>query len=228
PLISEKLFDDVQDVLDGRKKMIKPKIVAMENLPLRGFIKCPNPKCNRMLTGSASKGKMGNYYTYYHCISPCGVRLKAETVNEAFIKQLRHLSPKEGRGDVFIEAFIKDFNDKTKAQNTARANIIEEIDALYKRYQNALLKKADGEMADDDFQEVKRLTKGKIEDLEKRLNNLAVTGTEIKDLVASALKKVANIDRRYENGDIEEKRLIVSSIFPDFLEFDGTRHRTPR
>ena len=50
----------------------------------------------------------------------------------------------------------------------------------------------------------------------------------IKDLVASTLKKVANIDRRYENGDIEEKRLIVSSMFPDFLEFDGSQHRTPR
>lgn len=44
------------------------------------------------------------------------------------------------------------------------------------------------------------MTKGKIEDLEKRLNNLTVVGTEIKDLVASALKKVANIDRRYEKG----------------------------
>ena len=57
---------------------------------------------------------------------------------------------------------------------------------------------------------------------------MAVVGTEIKDLVASTLKKVANIDRRYENGDIEEKRLIVVSMFPEFLEFDGTRHRTPR
>src|SRR5690606_2065485 len=123
---------------------------------------------------------------------------------------------------------IKDFNNKTKAQNTERTNIISEIDALNKRYQNALLKNADGEMADDDFQEVKKLTKGKIEVLERRLNDLAVVGTEIKDLVASTLKKVANIDRRYENGDIEEKRLIVSSMFPDFLEFDGTRHRTPR
>ena len=36
------------------------------------------------------------------------------------------------------------------------------------------------------------------------------------------------MDRYFENGDIEEKRLIVSSMFPDFLEFYGTRHRTPR
>lgn len=83
-------------------------------------------------------------------------------------------------------------------------------------------------MADDDFKEVKKLTKGKIEVLERRLNDLATVGTEIKDLVASDLKKVANIDRRYENGDIEEKRIILGSMFPDFLEFDGTKHRTPR
>lgn len=56
--------------------------------------------------------------------------------------------------DIFIEAFIRDFNNKTKAQNSERANIISEIDTLNKRYQNALLKNTDGEMADDDFQEV--------------------------------------------------------------------------
>lgn len=95
PLISEKTFADVQDILDGRKRVVKPKIVAMDNLPLRGFLKCP--KCDRMLTGSASKGKMGNYYYYYHCSSACGTRFKAETVNEAFVKQLRHLTPVQNK-----------------------------------------------------------------------------------------------------------------------------------
>ena len=44
PLISEKTFADVQEILDGRKREVKPKVVAMENLPLRGFLKCP--KCS--------------------------------------------------------------------------------------------------------------------------------------------------------------------------------------
>lgn len=83
-------------------------------------------------------------------------------------------------------------------------------------------------MADDDFKEIKKLTKGKIDNLEKRLNDLAMVNTEIKDLVANALKKVANIDRRYENGNIEEKRAIIGSMFPEFLLFDGTQHRTKR
>ena len=78
------------------------------------------------------------------------------------------------------------------------------------------MKNADGEMADDDFKEVKKQTKGKIEVLERRLNDLATVGTEIKDLVASALKKVANIDRRYENGGYRRKKDYIGFDVPDF------------
>ncbi len=226
PLISEKMFFEVQAVLDGRKREIKPKIVSVDNLPLRGFIKCP--KCTRMLTGSASKGKMGVYYYYYHCTSSCGTRFKAEDVNEAFVKQLRYLSPKPGIVDVCIESFLNDFNKQTKSQNSERAQIIAQLDTLNKRYQNALIMNADGEMEYDDFRELKRITKSKIDELEKKLNDLADINAEIRDLMTSSLKYVANIDKRYENGDIEEKRMIISSIFPEYLEFDGTRHRTQR
>lgn len=70
PLISEKTFADVQDILDGRKRLVKPKIVVMDNLPLRWFIKCPNPNCNRMLTGSASKGKVAITITTIIALPP--------------------------------------------------------------------------------------------------------------------------------------------------------------
>lgn len=62
PLITEALFYEVQDTLDGRKRKERPntKIVSQDSLPLRGFLTCP--KCNRMLTGSASKGKYSLYY----------------------------------------------------------------------------------------------------------------------------------------------------------------------
>ncbi|GEJ43562.1 recombinase family protein [Chryseobacterium sp. ON_d1] len=115
PLITESIFNEVQQILDGRKRQIKPKVVSIDNLPLRGFLKCH--KCGKMLTGSASKGKMGVYYNYYHCSSSCGVRFKAEITNDIFIKQLKYLIPKEGMIDIFTEAFIEDFNTQTKTQN---------------------------------------------------------------------------------------------------------------
>jgi len=61
PIVSEYLFYDVQDVLDGKKRRVKSKskFEAEENFPLRGFLQCPN--CGGMLTDSSSKGK-SRYY----------------------------------------------------------------------------------------------------------------------------------------------------------------------
>ncbi len=59
PLISEALFYYVQDVLNGRKKAMPLKMEVDELWPLRGFLLCP--KCGKMLTGSASKGR-SRYY----------------------------------------------------------------------------------------------------------------------------------------------------------------------
>ncbi|MBA5793492.1 recombinase family protein [Flavobacterium sp. xlx-214] len=226
PLISVHDFNEVQSILDGRKKQIKPKIVSAENLPLRGFLKCPN--CNRMLTGSSSKGKMGVYYNYYHCSTDCGVRYKAELVNETFTSQLKELSPRKEMIDIFLDSFIYNYEVETKTQNRERKNILEKIRQLNDRHTKALIKNADGIMDDQDFLELKKITKKSIEKLEDELNNLSNVDVEIKDLMKTSFNKISNLSERYENGTIEEKRIIISSMFPENLEFDGTQHRTQR
>lgn len=40
PIISEALFYDVQNVLNGRKRAVKTKIMSIDELPLRGFLAC--------------------------------------------------------------------------------------------------------------------------------------------------------------------------------------------
>ncbi len=226
PLITESMFNEVQQILDGRKRKIKPKVVSIDNLPLRGFLKCY--KCGKMLTGSASRGKMGVYYNYYHCSSSCGVRFKAEIANDVFIKQLKYLIPKEGMIDVFIEAFIEDFNTQTKTQNHERISILSQIEELNNRKRKALIEKIDGKIEEDDYLFLKKDCTKKIEQLEDRLNNLSSVNIEIKDLFRSGLKQIANLDIRYQKGNTEEKRQIISSMFPEYLEFDGNQHRTPR
>src|SRR3546814_12689674 len=57
PIITESLFYEVQDVLNGKKRFkekTRTKIVSLDMLPLHGFLRCQ--KCTRMLSGSASKG----------------------------------------------------------------------------------------------------------------------------------------------------------------------------
>lgn len=61
-LISEELFYEVQDVLEGNKRGERPagKILCNNHFPLRGLITCP--KCGNNLTGSGSKGNTKIYY----------------------------------------------------------------------------------------------------------------------------------------------------------------------
>ncbi|WP_369678700.1 zinc ribbon domain-containing protein [Parapedobacter indicus] len=75
------------------KYVVNMAIATPEELPLRNFIKCN--KCTRMLTGSASKGRK-RYSIYYHCRSSCGVRHRAEDINNAFMDELIKFVPVPG------------------------------------------------------------------------------------------------------------------------------------
>jgi site-specific DNA recombinase len=75
PLIPEILFYHAQDVLDKCARSYNLEVVANESLPLRGFLICP--VCDKLLTGSASKG-YSKYYTYYHCSCGCPFCQKAD------------------------------------------------------------------------------------------------------------------------------------------------------
>lgn len=142
-----------------------------------------------MLTGSVSKGKMGIYYNFYHCSSSYGGRFKAETTNDTFIKQLKYLIPEEGMIDIFVEAFIEDFNTQTKKQNQERISLLTQIE-------------------EDEYFFLKKDCIDKIEQLENRLNNLSSVNTEIKDLFKSALKRLQILTYAIRRG-IQKKRDVL-------------------
>lgn len=226
PLISERQFKEVQEILDGRKRSVKPKIMSLDNLPLRGFLECPN--CNRMLTGSASKGQMGKYYYYYHCTSQCGTRFKAREVNKTFIEQLRKLSPSETIVRMYLDSFFEEYNNRRKRERKKRKGLLMQIDKLNSRLKEALIRNVDGKLDNDDYNKLKKFTNKELEELESKLNNLSDINSEINKLLRKNLKKLIGIDKQYERGDVEEKRTILSSMFPENLLFDGNLHRTHR
>ncbi len=82
-------------------------------LQLRGYLICP--KCGKLLTGSASKGRNGRYY-YYHCISSCGTRFKAENANQLFSSELKKLIPKSGMTEVYKLVLQEEFKTKSRGQ----------------------------------------------------------------------------------------------------------------
>lgn len=115
-IISEALFYEVQDILDGRGRHYRPKSATLPELPLRGFLICP--VYGKILTGSKSRGR-NQYYTYYHCFRGCKARFKAESVNNEFLKDLKKYSPREELLELYANNIIRSYNsitmDKAKA-----------------------------------------------------------------------------------------------------------------
>ncbi|TKC57150.1 recombinase family protein [Pedobacter hiemivivus] len=225
PLISEKLFYEVQDVMDGRKKKQATKVFSLEELPLRGFLYCS--KCTRMLTGSASKGR-NRYYYYYHCSSSCGCRYKAEDVNNAILKDLKSLVPKAGMAEVCAKTVNEMYHSEFSNKGDSKKEIISKIDALNNKIKTARELLLSGDLDGADYKAVKIECEDQITTLENKLFDASSPKINIENQLKDAVNVLLNLDLLYKNGTVAIKREIIGSIFPEKLSFDGTQHRTTR
>jgi site-specific DNA recombinase len=131
PLVSERLFQDVQDILEGRKRKVPPKNTGREELPLRGFLECR--LCGGRLTDSASKGNGGKYF-YYHCTKGCPERFKAEEANELFLAELKKISANEES----IALFEEMMESYIKASGKEKGFILKEIEAEIEKHKERI------------------------------------------------------------------------------------------
>lgn len=223
PLVTETLFYDVQDVLDGRKKKQRTKQSADESLPLRGFLLCP--RCSHVLTGSASKGR-NHYYHYYHCTSVCGFRMKAEEANKAMITELSRYTPRKGMSDLFKTALLNAYEQQVGYRSQEKNHVLTELDKVNDRLKNARLMRADKEMDADDFIVVKQECEKRVEELERLLMTYSQKDTGINELIGDTVDHLMKLDTLYEFADVIDKRKIVGSIFREKLVFENGHYRT--
>jgi site-specific DNA recombinase len=225
PIISESLFYDVQDYLDGKKKNFRTKLGSQDILQLRGYLLCP--KCGKLLTGSASKGNGGEYY-YYHCVSSCGARFKAQNANDLFCRELRKYIPRPGMEQAYARVLNTAYKTRTKSQRDDMKALTDQIDAAnmdISKGRKLLLKE---EIDPHDFREIKRENEKKIEILEARLIEVSTLSTNIEPMLEKAVSNLAHLDELYKDGDVKRKRTIIGSIYPEKLTFDGFQYRTTR
>jgi site-specific DNA recombinase len=224
-IISETLFNDVQDFLDGKKKNYRTKVGSLEVLQLRGFIKCP--RCGKLLTGSASRGHGGLYY-YYHCSSACGTRFKSQHANELFAGELKKYIPRPGMEEVFKLVINEVYLAKTKNQKDEIKNIKTELEQLNTRLSKARELLLSGDLDGTDYKEIKSEVERKIAYLEDNVLDLNCATTSITVLLDKALNGLTRLDKLYEEADTKRKREIIDSMYPEKLIFDGMSYRTSR
>lgn len=223
PIISEALFHEVQDVLDGKKRKTVSKYTAKDELPLRGFLQCP--RCGRNLTGSASKGNGGTYF-YYHCAPGCKERVKAEEANDHFKKELTKIVVWDKYITLF-EKVMEDYHRQTCKEDSNMASGIQaEIDKNRLRIANAQQLMLDGELSATDYREVKSRYEPAIEQLERKKLGISQVDANLMEYVRETADLLRNLPKYYEQSSLSVKQKLIGSIYTGKLIFEENEYRT--
>lgn len=91
---------------------------------MRGFLTCPD--CEKLLTGSKSKGR-NRYYAYYHCLGSCKHRVNAEKVNDVIKDDLLQFIPKIENKEFYQEAICKAYLEQTNQIQLEQKEILIQI-----------------------------------------------------------------------------------------------------
>lgn len=223
-IISYDLFLQTQDVLTGKKKI---HVKSSNNLfPLRGLLICP--KCGSLLTGSASKGKSGNYFSYYHCSHGCKERIKVGAVHEMIETILKQIQT----SSAFIELYSLVLKDVFSVHTDDFQKELKTLKFEQKQLDDKLVVVDDkfitGELASTDYQRIKQRYQGDLLRIRRRILEMEKSGVSFQKDLKRGVEAINSIYDAYMAGTGEQKKGIVSSIFPEKLTFEKSFVRTPR
>lgn len=226
-IIDDETFYTVQDILLGRKRNVPNKIQTVrDELPLRGYLVCP--RCSRPLTGSASTGRSGEKFYYYHCSKGCKERIKALDSNAVFAKKLGVIQSNVVAVEIFIQGLKLRLKSKTGGNRNELEKIVKEIDKNKQRLKNAQVLMLDGELNPTEYKEMKIRLEDEIVRLTAEENKMRSNTTSYDKKVESCGRVVKNLTIAYIKADAPTKQRIVGSIFPEKFQLKDNQVRTTK
>ena len=225
-IIDEETFYKVQEILDGKRKKT-PKLSKAINpdLYLRKFLICP--VCGCALTGATSSGNGGKYTYYFCCNNQKHIRMRAENVNEEFARYTAQLKPNKTVLNLYNE-ILKDLQNERKGESKKEVVALQnELSTVQKRINSIEDKYLDGDLTKEEYNRMlERYTKEAStiqQQVEMRENP---NRSNIEPKLNYSINLINNIDSYIRNASVGVKIKLISSMFPEKIEFDGKTYRT--
>lgn len=213
-LISEQLFECVQEVLNNRSRKRGSSINNNFLFPFRGILMCP--KCQRILTGSKSKGKK-QYYAYYHCRTGCKFRVRTNVIDKQFTLFLQSLIPPEIIIDLFQIVLKSSADSNWKDYSKQQELITKHIKYLFNRTVKAKELFVRGEIEFEDFEVIKADCEGKINSLGKDLQLTALNIITTKNSLKKESLKLLDIVKVYQTESYEVKKKLIRLLLKELI-----------
>ena len=226
-IIDDDTFYTVQDILDGRKKKLPNKFQTVrDEFPLRGYLTCP--QCKRTLTASASTGRAGGKFFYYHCSNGCKERHKALDINKNFVGHLQEYNNSPKYMELFAEILKGNLKNCNNTGKKEADKITTSIAKLKMRLKNAKDMMLDGEFSAGDYKAMKIEIEEELEKMNREEMQIRQGIENYDTKIDECLDLLLNLDKYYNAKNTEVKQKIIGSVFPEKLFFKDNEYRTTK
>lgn len=217
PLISLDEYKNIQAILNGHKRDIRPEERRISKLPLRRFLLCG--QCKHPLTGSTSKGR-SKLYSYYHCTKCRGmVRVSSKLAHDQFAELLKLIKPNQGRLKLFKVITLRKWDEEHREVQSHRRKIDEQI-REHENTKNLLIHKNIRGVIDDDTtrDQLESISLKKTE-LELIRNDLKINELTQEAIIDSAIQFITDASSLWQQASLENKQRFQKMIFPYGIEY---------
>ena len=212
PLISEELFESVQEKLTGKAAHNKNH----EDFPLRGFLGCAF--CRKLLTAGWVTGRNGKKYAHYWCWTKgCETRASKEYLEENFCTLLSVIQPS---ADVLAKLPLI----AARTWETRKGQIAEDSKMLARRLEeqrslNLRTIKAtlNGELSEEDFQLMKESIAEEIKRIKTAIAALDAEKASYTEVMQETEHEALDFKAAWLEGNIHRKRELQNALFPEGL-----------
>jgi len=180
------------------------------------------------MTGSPSKSATGRKYFYYHWNHCKKERFSAKKVNTVFESILDDFQFTK-QSKVLYKEILKSLSG-TSQKNTfrKRKKLDNELASANQRIENLEDLLVDGTITPKVYgKTLNRYTKQR-DQITANIHALNTSDSEYVGLVENAFYHLVNFKQTYINSPLAHKQKLISSIFPEKIEFDGKKCRTIR
>ena len=231
-LIDFETYQQIQEVLEGKKRRPAARADFNEDFPLRGFVACDC--CGNAMTGAWSKGKY-RHYAYYRCQTRnCenkGKSTPVAKIEEGFANILKGMQPAKELFDL-AKAMLRD------AWNMRLALALSEKDALEKQLGdvNRQLENMLDRIVEANSASVVSAYESRIEKLERDklvLNDKIAKSVppkgRLEDCIELSLKFLSSPWNIWKNGDFAMRQAVLRLAFAEPLRYSQNGvYETPK
>ena len=224
PMITEELFYRVQAILDGRNHntptTLAKRTRSNPDFPLRRIVHCD--RCGQSFTGAWSRGKnKKNPYGYYFCIKRCGeksnVPFKLIEADTSELLQSISLKPETAQ---LINAFLRrSYSLRIGGLRQKRDHADIELKKIYETRQALIEKNLNGTYSDAIFKEQNKILEEKIATVQVAKDETVIEKYNLEAITKFIETKFTDIEKTYNEADLERKRVLLCSIFPQGLRW---------